>query len=86
MDRTQCRWLLVEEPNGDQKDSLTQALLKVVESEAFELAKMFKVDMKTQTRKIRLYRMQMPESAVSGPASFMPMEFEGRNYPLVGAR
>ena len=55
MDRTQCRWLLVEEPNDDQKDSLRQALLKVVESEAFELAKVFKVDMKTQTTKIRLY-------------------------------
>ena len=86
LDRTQCRWLLVEEPNGDQKDSLTQALLKVVESEAYELAKVFKVDMKTQTRKIRLYRKRLPEGAVSGPASFVPMEFEGRIYPPVDAR
>jgi len=85
--RTQCKWLLVEEPNPEQKNSLAKWLGRVADIENYQLAEVFEVDMNSQTREIMLYRIRPPASERDEPATrFVPMDFEGRSYPPVRSR
>ena len=85
--RTQCKWLLVEEPSPEQKNSLAKLLERVADIENYQLAEVFEVDMKSQTKEIMLYRIRPPPSESDEPATrFVPMDFEGRSYPPVRSR
>ncbi|MDA7878542.1 glycosyltransferase family 39 protein [bacterium] len=85
--RTQCKWLLVEEPSPEQKNSLAKLLERVADIENYQLAEVFEVDMKSQTKEIMLYRIRPPASESDEPATrFVPMDFEGRSYPPVRSR
>ncbi len=85
--QTHCKWLLVERPNREQQAGVAKLLERVADLENYQLAKVFKVDMNSETREIALYQIRPPKSQSDGPATrFVPMEFEGRSYPPVRSR
>ena len=85
--RTQCKWLLVERPNREQQAGVAKLLERVADLENYQLAKVFKVDMNSETREIALYQIRPPKSQSDGPATrFVPTDFEGRSYPPVRSR
>ncbi len=85
--RTGCNWLLLEEPTGDEHHALAELLMLMAESKKYELTEVFDIDMNSQNRRVRLYRIPAEElSSQDAVSRVVPMQIEGRTYLPVSSR
>jgi hypothetical protein len=87
LNRTGCNWLLLEEPSGKKHQVLAELLVTLAEIKKYELVEVFNVDMKSQTKRVMLYRIRatgLPSQDAS--KRLVPMQFEGRSCLPVSSR
>ncbi|MDG2223123.1 MAG: glycosyltransferase family 39 protein [Rubripirellula sp.] len=85
--RTNCRWLLLEETSKFKKDQLANRIENLAKTKGYHLAKTFNLDLKTESRKVKLYRIRPTKTGDNVlPVPAIPMAIEGKSYQPVSPR